>query len=85
VRAASRATWSSVATTTNAGDLDISFTPSGTGGYDDLAERAIEVDIRDTRVLVASLDDIINSERTAGRPTDLATLPLLEALRDELA
>ena len=72
-------------TTTVAGDLDISFVPIGTGGYDDLSERAVEFDIGDVRVRVASLDDIIHSKRTAGRPKDLATLPLLEALRDELA
>jgi hypothetical protein len=36
-------------------------------------------------VSVASLDDIIRSKRTAGRPRDLAVLPVLEALRDELA
>ncbi len=72
-------------TTTVAGDLDISFVPIGTGGYDDLFERAIAFDIGAVRVRVASLDDIIHSKRTAGRPKDLATLPLLEALRDELA
>jgi hypothetical protein len=71
-------------TTTAAGDLDISFVPTGTAGYDDLAERAVAFDIGDTRVLVASLDDVIHSKRTAGRPKDLATLPVLEALRDEL-
>lgn len=71
-------------TTTTAGDLDISFVPTGTGGYDDLVERAVAFDIGDTRVLVASLDDVIHSKRTAGRPKDLATLPVLEALRDEL-
>jgi len=72
-------------TTTAAGDLDISFVPTGTGGYDDLSEKAVEFDIGDVRVRVASLDDIIHSKRTAGRPKDFATLPLLEALRDELA
>ena len=72
-------------TTTAAGDLDISFVPTGTGGYDDLAERAVGFDIGTTRVLVASLDDVIHSKRTAGRPKDLATLPVLEALRDELS
>jgi sugar phosphate isomerase/epimerase len=71
-------------TTTAAGDLDISFVPTGTGGYNDLAERAVAFEIGDTRVLVASLDDVIHSKRTAGRPKDLATLPVLEALRDEL-
>lgn len=72
-------------TTTDAGDLDISFVPTGTDGYDDLAGRAVEFDIGDVRVLVASLDDVIHSKRVAGRPKDLATLPVLEALRDELA
>jgi hypothetical protein len=72
-------------TTTSAGDLDISYVPIGTEGYDDLAERAVEFDIGGVRVRVASLDDIIHSKRTAGRPKDLATLPVLEALRDELA
>jgi len=72
-------------TTTAAGDLDVSFVPTGTGGYDDLSEKAVEFDIGDVRVRVASLDDIIHSKRTAGRPKDFATLPLLEALRDELA
>lgn len=74
-----------VNTTTVAGDLDISFVPTGTDGYDDLAERSVEFDIGDARVRVASLDDIIRSKRIAGRPKDHATLPLLEALRDELA
>lgn len=71
-------------TTTAAGDLDISFVPTGTGGYDDLAERAVAFDIGDVRVLVASLDDVIHSKRTADRAKDRATLPVLEALRDEL-
>jgi len=72
-------------TTTSAGDLDIAYMPAGTGGYDELAERAVEFDIGEVLVRVAALDDIIHSKRTANRPKDLATLPLLEALRDELA
>lgn len=72
-------------TTTIAGDLGIAFVPTGTAGYDDLAVRAVEFEIDDLRVRVASLDDVIHSKRTAARPKDLATLPLLEALRDELA
>jgi sensor domain CHASE-containing protein len=72
-------------TTTTAGDLDISFVPTGTDGYDDLVERAVAFDIGDIRVLVASLDDIIHSKCTANRAKDRATLPILEALRDELS
>jgi hypothetical protein len=71
-------------TATNAGDLDIAFTPTATGGDDDLAARAVRFDIDGVEVLVASLDDVIHSKRAASRPKDLATLPVLEALRDEL-
>jgi hypothetical protein len=35
-------------------------------------------------VLVASLDDIIDSKRAANRPKDQMALPYLESLRDEL-
>ena len=36
-------------------------------------------------VLVASLDDVIDSERTADRAKDRSALPYLESLRDEIA
>jgi len=36
-------------------------------------------------VMVASLADIIRSKRQAGRPKDHLTLPILEALQDEIA
>ena len=71
-------------TTTSAGDLDIAFSPIGTAGFDGLAAEAVVFEFDGARVLVASLDDIIHSKRTAGRAKDLATLPILEALRDEL-
>jgi hypothetical protein len=35
-------------------------------------------------VRVASLDDIIASKRAANRPKDIAALPFLEALADEI-
>jgi hypothetical protein len=70
--------------TTRCGDLDLTFTPAGTEGYDDLVDRAITFDVEGTRVPVASLDDVIRSKRTADRPKDRAVLPVLEALRDEI-
>ncbi len=68
------------------GDLDIAFRPSGPlDGYDDWAKGASEMAMGEgLTVLVGSLDDIIDSKRAADRPKDVAALPLLESLRDQL-
>lgn len=72
--------------TTKFGDVDISCRPAAcTGGYPDLLPHAVTFDIDGVTVLVASLNDIIASKRSADRPKDHATLPILEALRDEIA
>lgn len=72
---------------TDAGDVDLVMAPSGfPEGYDTLAPRAIELDFGDGRtVLVAALDDVIASKRSANRPKDRYALPYLEALADEIA
>lgn len=66
--------------TTRYGDLDISLTPAGTRGYDDLRRDAVEVEIRGTRVLLASLADIVRSKGAAGRDKDRRALPVLREL-----
>ncbi len=71
--------------TTLHGDLDLAFTPSGTQGYADLRRDAIEVTLRGTPVLLASLADIIRSKEAAGRDKDRRSLPILrELLADQL-
>ncbi len=60
------------------GDFDLAFAPSGTGGYDDLSVHAMLILVGDVEVWVASLADVIRSKQAAGRPKDLAVLPLLE-------
>jgi hypothetical protein len=60
------------------GELDISFKPSGTDGYEDLMRRALRVDIRGEQMPVASLADIIRSKEAAGRPKDFTALPALQ-------
>jgi len=69
---------------TDAGDLDILGTPTGTRGYDELARTAVRMDLGDVTVDVASLDDLIAMKRAAGRPRDRAHLEVLAALRDEI-
>jgi len=66
------------------GDLDLSFTPSGTGGYDDLVEHSLSMSIQGHGVRVASLEDVIRSKEAANRPKDQAALPLLRQLLQEL-
>jgi hypothetical protein len=74
--------------TTRFGDVDLSFEPSGTGGYEDLAPRAIQIELRDgVSASIASLEDIIRSKQAANRERDRLALPtlrlLLEAIREQ--
>ena len=70
----------------NFGDIDLAFQPSGPlAGYLGWKDHAVELSIADNvRVWVGSLEDIVNSKRAANRPKDLAALPYLESLRDQL-
>ena len=69
---------------TDAGRLDISWTPSGTGGYADLARDAVAYELYDFVVPVASLADVIRSKEAAGRERDRAALPTLRLLLERL-
>lgn len=69
---------------TSVGPLDCLGTPAGTEGYGPLAANADEIDFDGLTVLVASIQDLIEMKRAAGRPKDLIMLEYLGALRDEL-
>jgi hypothetical protein len=69
---------------TSFGDLDISFQPSGTTGYADLATSTVGMTIHGISVAVAALEDVIRSKEAANRPKDLRSLPLLRQLLDEI-
>lgn len=66
--------------TTDAGDLDISFEPSGTQGYPDLHRDSSAAELYDTAVEVASLGDVIRSKQAANRPKDQRVLPALREI-----
>jgi predicted nucleotidyltransferase len=70
--------------TTDVGDLDITFVPSGTRGFDDLVRDAARIEINDHTLLVASLADVIRSKEAAGREKDRLALPLLRRLLSEV-
>lgn len=65
------------------GDLDISFTPAGTAGYDDLHRDAVDTTVLGVRIEVASLADVVRSKEAADRPKDHLSLPVLRRLLDE--
>jgi hypothetical protein len=70
---------------TRFGDLDITFSPSGTDGYRDLHRGSIRVNVSHIKVEVAALADIIRSKEAAGRDKDRRALPILrELLAEEL-
>ncbi len=69
--------------TTDHGDLDISFSPSGTQGYDDLHRDAELTEVLGIEIEMASLADVVRSKEAAGREKDRLVLPALRRLLDE--
>lgn len=71
---------------TDLGEMDLTFTPAGrAGGYEGWRSGATVEEVSEgLRVVVASLDDVIDSKQAANRAKDHASLPYLESLRDEL-
>ena len=65
---------------TDLGHLDITFTPTGTRGYDDLRRDVRWMKLRDVRIPVASLADVIRSKEAADRERDRASLPILREM-----
>lgn len=70
---------------TDAGDFDVLAVLPGADGrrlsYEDLADRADELELDGTVVRVAALDDVIASKEWADRPKDRDALVELRALR----
>jgi hypothetical protein len=69
---------------TIAGPLDCLGTPTGTEGYRDLDQSAVEVDMGGPSLQVASIEDLLRMKTAAGRPKDLIAVEWLRALRDEI-
>jgi hypothetical protein len=65
--------------------LQIDFMASihGVRSFTSLRSRARVVAFDDARLLVADLADVVRSKKAAGRPRDMAALPVLEKTLDE--
>lgn len=69
----------------DAGDLDVLGTPSGTGGFRDLDADATTYDLGEALLVrVVSLDDLIRMKEAASRPKDEAHLHVLAALKQRI-
>lgn len=66
---------------TDAGDLDLIGEVPGLGDYEAVKTHAEEVELYGFRVWVLTLDGLIVSKQSAGRPKDLRLLPELKALQ----
>ncbi len=66
--------------TTPFGDLDLSFCPAGTTGFEDLNAKAVAIPLRGLAIPVAALEDVIRSKEAANRPKDQMALPTLKLL-----
>ena len=72
--------------TTRLGDLDCLGTIDQDRGYEDLLPHTLEIEVgARRRIRVLTLPALIEARERAGRPKDLASLPLLRATVDELA
>jgi hypothetical protein len=67
---------------TRAGDLDLMNGAPGAPPYEDLRERAIEVEVRGTPIRIAALDDLIAMKRASARPKDLRDIAELTGLEE---
>ena len=65
---------------TDAGRLDVAFTPSGTDGYADLIRDAVRFDVFGETLMAASLADIVRSKEAAGRPQDRQDVVILKEM-----
>jgi hypothetical protein len=66
--------------TTTAGDVDLTFEPAGTSGYDDLRLDASRSELYGVAVQIASLADVIRSKQAANRAKDQRVLPTLREI-----
>ena len=67
----------SLALTTPYGRFDVWLRPSGTRGFDDLIERAIDVEVASMTTKVIHLDDSVRIKQATGDPRYLSHVPLL--------
>jgi hypothetical protein len=70
--------------TTREGNLDLLVDPPGSPGYAALRRRADVIELAGASVHIASLEDLLEMKRAAGRPQDAIDIESLELARSRL-
>lgn len=65
---------------TDAGRLDVIFTPAGTDGFADLARTAVDFEVFGIRLAAAALEDIVRTKEAADRPQDRQDVAVIRAM-----
>jgi hypothetical protein len=65
---------------TDAGRVDVVFSPAGTEGFADLSRDAVHFDVFGGELLAASLPDIVRSKRALDRPQDRQDVAVLQQM-----
>lgn len=69
--------------TTDLGFIDILSSVAGVGGFNDVADRSVELDLFGFKCRVLDIDAVIESKKTMGRPKDKETVVQLSAIREK--
>jgi len=69
--------------TTSLGDLDLLGEVTGGGGYEQLLDHSIEVELFGVKLRCLGLERLIHVKRAAGRPKDFEAVAELEAILEE--
>lgn len=69
--------------TSDHGDIDLLGEVAGGGTYQSLEPFTDSIKLYESRILVVTLDKLIELKRAAGRPKDFETIAELELLREE--
>lgn len=70
--------------TTPKGNVDLLARPDGSPAYETLRQRAEIVSLAGRQVHIASIQDLLEMKRAAGRPQDLVDVESLEAAEEQM-
>ena len=73
-----------IAHETGTPSFDFMFAAAGINNYEALKKNSTEIAFGEHTLKIASLEDVLASKRAAGRPKDMAVIPILEMTLDEL-